>query len=215
MAVFSNGVSAASGRVEVPIPYKPTDSERDTAGLANAKFVTANSFYRREALEFVGGFDERFTRAWREDTDLLFSLLERGRKVAEVPDAIVVHPVRPAAWGASVTQQSKAEYNPLLYKKHPRLYREWIGHSPRWYYAASAAGIGAVTALLMRRHRTAGVLGGLWLGMTVGFALKRLSGASKAPSHIAEMAVTSAVIPPVSVYYRLKGSVRFKTLFWS
>lgn len=214
MAVFSDGVSAASGRIEVPLWAKPTDYERDTAGLARAKFVTANAFYRREALEFVGGFDERFVRAWREDTDLLFSLLEKGRKVAEVPDAIVVHPVREGRWGESIAQQSKVEYNPLLYKKHPRLYREWIGHSPRWYYAASACGIGAIVALLARRRALAGILGGLWLGMTAGFAVKRLAGTSKRPSHIAEMAVTSAVIPPVSVYYRLKGSVRFKTLFW-
>lgn len=214
MAVFSDGVSAAAGRVVVPLLSRPTDYERDTAGLERAQFVTANAFCRKEALEFVGGFDERFLRAWREDTDLLFSLLEKGRTFTKVPEAVVVHPVRSGAWGESITQQSKAEYNPLLYKKHPQLYRRWIGHSPRWYYAASAAGIGAVTALAARRRGLAGVLGGLWLVMTAGFAIKRLRGTSKRPSHLAEMAVTSAVIPPLSVFYRIKGSVRFKTLFW-
>ena len=45
---------------------------------ARGEFVTANCFYRRDVLEAVGGFDERFRAPWREDSDLFFTLLERG-----------------------------------------------------------------------------------------------------------------------------------------
>jgi GT2 family glycosyltransferase len=77
LPAMSNGLEAASGRVVVPLPRNPTDNELDAAGLATADFVTANCFVRRSALEDVGGFDEAFCAAWREDSDLHFSL-ERG-----------------------------------------------------------------------------------------------------------------------------------------
>src|SRR5690606_30571680 len=72
------GFAAATGRVVVPLPDAPTDYERDAAGLARAEFVTANCFCRRSVLEALGGFDERFSAAWREDSDLHFALLRAG-----------------------------------------------------------------------------------------------------------------------------------------
>src|SRR5262249_55720511 len=83
------------GRVRMPLPERPTDYERNEAGLERAIFVTANCFCRRHVLEAVNGFDERFTMAWREDADLFFTLLERGYFVRHAPAALVVHPVRP------------------------------------------------------------------------------------------------------------------------
>ena len=44
------GIAAAWGRVVVPLPEKPTDWERDTKGLDDAGFVTANCFVRWAAL---------------------------------------------------------------------------------------------------------------------------------------------------------------------
>ena len=41
---------AAAGRVVVPLPERPTDYERDAAGLEGTEFVTANCFCRRAAL---------------------------------------------------------------------------------------------------------------------------------------------------------------------
>ena len=65
-------------------------------GLERAEFVTANCFVRKNVLERLGGFDESFRLAWREDSDLHFRLLEGGFTVARAPGAIVVHPLRPA-----------------------------------------------------------------------------------------------------------------------
>jgi hypothetical protein len=35
----------------------------------------------------------------------------------------------------------------------------------------------------------------------------------KTPAHIAEMIVTSALIPPVAVFWRLIGAVKFRVRF--
>src|SRR5213078_1928552 len=105
------GVAAVTGRVVVPLPDKPTDYERDAAGLEGAEFVTANCFCRRDVLAALGGFDERFSAAWREDSDLHFGLLNVDGKVLKVPDAVIVHPVRPAPWGVSLGQQKKSLFD--------------------------------------------------------------------------------------------------------
>jgi glycosyltransferase involved in cell wall biosynthesis len=65
-------VGGVQGRITVPLPSDrgATDWERNTAGLQTARWITADMAYRTEALRKVGGFDERFTRAFREDADL-------------------------------------------------------------------------------------------------------------------------------------------------
>ena len=119
----------------MPLPDDPTDYERNAAGLATSEFVTANCFYLRSALEAVEGFDERFAMAWREDADLWLTFIERGEPLVAAEDAIVVHPLRPAPWGVSLSQQRKSQYNALLYKKHPVLYRQRVqpGPPPGYY----------------------------------------------------------------------------------
>src|SRR5262249_29297263 len=161
---LSGGAAAAAGRIRMPLPVRPTDHERNEADLEQAEFVTANCFVRREVLEVIGGFDERFASAWREDSDLHFTLLERGYTIAAAPDAIVVHPVRPAGWGVSLSQQKKTQYNALLYKKHPQLYRQRIQASPPLhYYAASVAILLLGIALVLNSSFLGGMSASIWL----------------------------------------------------
>ncbi|HSF69067.1 MAG TPA: glycosyltransferase, partial [Nitrospira sp.] len=115
-------IGALWGRIQVPLGARPTDWERNVAGLEQAPCATANCFYRRTVLEAVSGFDERFTEAWREDSDLQFSALARGVNIAHAPEAVVTHPVRPARWGISIGLQRQNRFNALLYKKHPQFY---------------------------------------------------------------------------------------------
>ncbi|HEX5463480.1 MAG TPA: glycosyltransferase family A protein [Burkholderiales bacterium] len=209
-----DGADAAAGRVIMPLRAAPTDYERDAAGLAGAEFVTANCFVRRSALKKVGGFDERFTAAWREDSDLQFSLLEAGARIVRADDAVVCHPVRPGRWGASIGQQRKARFNALLYKKHPALYRARIAQQPPWLYygivAALAAGVYGG-----RRNGLAGaaVPLGAWALLSGCFCARRLRDTSRRPAHVLEMVCTSALIPPLSVFWRLRGALRFRVRF--
>jgi len=71
-------VAAVQGRIAVPRQVRPSDWERNTARLETASWITADLVTRRAALEAVGGFDERFRRAYREDTDLAVRLLRAG-----------------------------------------------------------------------------------------------------------------------------------------
>jgi hypothetical protein len=114
LAAFEDRVWGAQGRLVMPLPARPTDAERSAAGLAQAEFATANCFYRREALEEAGGFDERFTAAWRDDSDVYFTLLERGHQLVRADCARVVHPIRRAGWAASLRQARNHVFEPLL-----------------------------------------------------------------------------------------------------
>jgi glycosyltransferase involved in cell wall biosynthesis len=213
---ISGAAPAATGRVVVPLNSNPpTDYELDTSHLADAGFITANCFCRRSLLSEVGGFDERFTTAWREDSDLQFKLLARGCAIVHVSDAVVVHPVRPAPWGVSLRQQRKVQFNALLYKKHPVLYRQRIQRlPPLHYYASLLALIGAVAGGLTARRRLSLVGTGVWTLLYTRFCARRLRGTSRRPSHIAEMAVTSAIVPFLSIYWRLCGALKFRVIFF-
>lgn len=63
-------------------------------------FEGCNVLYRREALLAAGGFDERFTTAYGEDTDLAWRVIDGGWARAYAPAAVVAHDVeeRPFRW---------------------------------------------------------------------------------------------------------------------
>jgi GT2 family glycosyltransferase len=214
LAAFEDAVVAVSGRIVVPLPSRPTDYERNVAWLANAEFATANCFCRRDTLEAIGGFDERFTAAWREDSDLHLTLLERACPIVHAPTAIVTHPVRSGGWGVSIKQQRKSSFNALLYKKHPQLYRLHIQSAPPWhYYGIVGALLGGLASLAQRRRWLGIGCALVWALLTGRFCAQRLRGTSRTPSHLAEMIVTSALIPPLAIFWRLRGALRYRVIF--
>jgi GT2 family glycosyltransferase len=214
LAEFTDGVDALCGRIEMPLPAKPTDYQRDARMLETAEFVTANCFCRKDVLERLGGFDERFTAPWREDSDLHFRLLEMRANIVHAPQALVVHPVRPAPWGVSLLQIKKIAFDALLYKKHPTLYRQKIQGAPRWdYYLTVAALLAGAAGLAAGSVPVAGAGIGVWLALTTRLCVRRLAGTVKSPSHIAEMIVTSALIPPLAVFWRIAGAIRYRVRF--
>lgn len=211
---FTDDILAVSGRIVVPLTENPTDYEYNASHLANSEFVTANSFYRREALMIVGGFDERFTSPWREDSDLFFTLLEKHAQYTCVPNAVVIHPVRPARWGISLSQQRKSMFNALLFKKHPGLYWQKIQSSPPWHYYCIVGALLLMLTATLKGSRFWTCCGlSLWGWLTARFCAQRLSRTSRAPSHVAEMLVTSILIPPLAIFWRLRGVIRFRVLF--
>lgn len=214
-AAMTDGFDALWGAVHVPLPERPTDYERNEAGLEHAGFVTANCFCRRDVLKRIGGFDERFTMAWREDSDLYFTLLEHGCNVAHEPAALVVHPVRPAGWAVCLSQQRKSAFNALLYKKHPDLYRRHVQATPPLgYYATATALAAAPLAAVAGYPLLATAAAMVWLALTARFCARRLRGTTHAPGHVAEMIATSAVVPLLSIHWRLRGAMRFRVPFF-
>lgn len=225
LSVFSGEVVGATGKLVMPLAHIPTDYERNATRLEKSEFITANCFYRRAMLEQVGGFDERFTAAWREDSDLFFTLrkyvekngcrnLELLSAFVYAPRAVVIHPVRPAPWGISIRQQRKSMFNALLYKKHPVAYRERIQSAPPWhYYCILGALLVAIGSALAGFWLFALVAFTVWMFLTGRFCLLRLQGTSHTPVHVMEMIVTSIVIPLLSIFWRIVGAVRFRVFF--
>ncbi|MGN6181325.1 MAG: glycosyltransferase [Mucilaginibacter sp.] len=212
--ISPNSLQAVTGKVIVPRSKRPTDYAKNTAGLEDADFVTANCACSKAALLRTGGFDEQFSMAWREDSDLEFKLISQRIPVKKVNSAVVVHPVRDAKWGVSIKDQRKTLYNALLYKKYPELYRQKIQPSPPIiYYAIISAFICALAGFVIGAKAIAltGLL--IWLTLTVYFTVKRLYAADRSPTHIAEMVVTSFVIPFLAIYWQWYGAIKYKVLF--
>ncbi len=202
---------AFAGHTIVPIPSDPTDYERNVANLEKAEFITANCACTRQALLTAGGFDEAFSMAWREDSDLQFKFIQHGIPIIPV-EAKVTHPVRKVHWGISLKEERKGMFDALLYKKFPGLYRQKIQTTPPWrYYAMITCFLMCLTGLLLgvKVLAFAGFTG--WIILEIAFIYRRLSPTRKTFDHISEMIITSMIIPFLSIYWRLYGVIKYKT----
>ncbi|HUP13514.1 MAG TPA: hypothetical protein VM187_14920, partial [Niastella sp.] len=211
---YRNIPIAFSGKIKVPLAGVPTDYELNTWRLEEARFVTANCACSRKALEFIGGLDEAFTMAWREDTALEFDLSEKEIPIIKVPEAVIVHPVRTASFGVSIKEQKKGMFNALLYKKHSRMYKKSrMERTPRSYYIITLM---LLLALIFFIYNNMLLMAGcmlIWLALTSWFAIKRLRNTKRNLLHITEMLFTSSVIPVLSVYWTIYGAIKFKNFF--
>lgn len=202
------GASQANLRVPLPSDRRPTDWERCTAGLETSQWITADMSCRRSVLAAVGGFDERFPRAYREDADLGLRISRRWRIVRG--SRWVSHPVRPADdWISVRTQRGNAD-DVLMRRLHGRDWKERAAAPPgrraRHVLTAAAAG-GALAAVALGRRRTAGVLATGWLAGTTEFFLARVLPGPRDRDELRRMALTSAAIPFAATWHTLRGLV--------
>jgi glycosyltransferase involved in cell wall biosynthesis len=205
---------AITGHVIVPVSKPPTDYELNTVNLQTADFITANCACTKKALQKAGGFDEKFSMAWREDSDLHFKLIGSGIPIKEVYSAIVIHPVRKTHWGVSIKEQKKTMFDALLYKKYPAMFREKIRpKSPVLYYAIIIAFITMLAGLLLSNNQVAAISFCIWGTLTLFFVYKRLAATKISAGHVIEILITSIVIPFASVYWQWFGAIKYKVLF--
>lgn len=197
------------GRIEVPPPSgrRPTDWERGTAGLADARWITADMAYRRDALVESGGFDERFPRAFREDADLALRVLAAGWSL-ERGERRTTHPVRLASPWISVRAQAGNADDALMRAVHgPGWYERAgavTGRRPR-HMAITAAGL-VSAALLAAGHRRAGLAAGAAaLAGVAELAAARIAPGPRTPREVAVMVATSLAIPPAATWHWLRG----------
>jgi histidinol-phosphate phosphatase family protein len=206
------GAGASQGRIRVPLPAerRPTDWERNVAGLERARWATADMAYQRAALARVGGFDERFPHAYREDADLALRVagagfaLARGRRET-------VHPVPPAGALVSVRLQRGNASDPLMRALHGRDWRERAGvprGRRRRHLAVTAAGALVAAALVRGHRRAAAAAGAGWLAGTAELAWARIAPGPRTPREVATMCATSVIVPPAAAAWWLVGIAR-------
>ncbi|HWD02095.1 MAG TPA: HAD-IIIA family hydrolase [Amycolatopsis sp.] len=204
-------VVASQARITVPLPAdrRPTDDERGTAGLEHAQWITADMAYRRGTLSEVGGFDERFPRAFREDSDLALRVAAQGHRIVR-GERITTHPARTAGFFASVKAQRGNADNALMRVKHGALWRRRTGAGRGRLGEHAVSTVAAVVALAFATtgHKGKAVLAAsTWAGLTAEFAARRVLAGPPRPGEVARMAVTSVLIPPAACYHRLRGEL--------
>jgi histidinol-phosphate phosphatase family protein len=215
LARVAADVAGSQGRVEVPLPAhrRPTDWERLTAGLSDALWITADLTYRRHWLVAVGGFDERFPRAFREDADLALRIQHRGGVLVRGRRKIQ-HPVRPVDdWVSLRTQAGNAD-DPLMARLHGRDWHLRAGavRGRRGRHAGiTAAAVLAVAAAAARRPWWSAGLTSLWLAGTAEFAWARIAPGPRDRAEVRRMLLTSAAIPPAACVHTVRGWWRHRS----
>ncbi|HET6964426.1 MAG TPA: HAD-IIIA family hydrolase [Acidimicrobiales bacterium] len=208
--------AASQGRISVPLPAdrRPTDWERNVAGLEQACWATADMAYRRDVLEEVGGFDERFPRAYREDSDLGLRVVRAGWLILR-GERLTQHPIRPADRWVSVRLQAGNADDVTMRALHGPGWRDHVAAGPDRtgrHVATTASLLVGAAGLVAGRRRLAATGLAAWAALTAEFAWGRVAPGPATARELATMAVTSVVIPPAAVYHSLKGWARVPTL---
>ena len=203
-------VAATQASIDVPPPSgrAATDRERNVARLQGAPWITADLAVRRAALRDVAGFDERFPRAYREDTDLALRLEERGWRLAEGRRR-TSHPVGPAPWWASIAAQRGNRDDALLRAVHGKRWRSTPGRRRR-HIAITVAGAVALAATSTGRRPLALVALAGWAAGTAEFATSRTLAGPRTSREVATMLVTSVGIPPAATAWWIVGRLRWR-----
>ncbi|MCP9960044.1 MULTISPECIES: glycosyltransferase family 2 protein [Streptomyces] len=215
LAAAPPGTGGVQGVLRVPLPARrrPTDWERNTAGLEHALWATADMAYRTEALRAVGGFDERFRRAFREDADLALRVIAAGWPIRRGTRR-TEHPVRPADRWVSLRAQRGNADDALMVRLHGP---DWWARAAaprgriRRHAAITAAGALALVLAAAGRHRAAAVAAGGWLLGTAEFARARIAPGPRTRDEVLTMAVTSAAVPVLATWHRLAGELRHRS----
>ncbi len=207
-------VAGSQGRVRVPLPRhrRPTDWERSTAALARAQWITADLSYRRAALAAVGGLDERFAHAFREDSDLglrvtaAYGRIQRGERW-------VTHPVRPETDWVSVRRQAGNADDVLMARLHGPGWRDRAG-APRGrrrrHLLTAASGVVGAAALAAGWRRTGILAGAGWLAGTAELVTARVAPGPRDRAEVRRMLLTSAAIPFAASWHWLRGLWRHR-----
>jgi histidinol-phosphate phosphatase family protein len=212
---LGDDVAASQGRIDVPLPTdrRPTDRERCVAGLETAVWATADMAYRRTALAEVGGFDERFPRAYREDADLGLRVTEAGYRIV-AGSRRIAHPVGPMDPLVSVRLQAGNADDVLMRALHGRDWRE-RAHVPSgrrpMHLTTVAAGAAGALGLATGRRGVATLGWAAWAGATAHFAWARIAPGPRTPKEVATMALTSALIPPAAAWHSAKGLLALRS----
>jgi histidinol-phosphate phosphatase family protein len=209
LAALPAQVAGSTGIVRVPLTRdrEATDWERNVAGLAKARWITADCAYRRRELLATGGFDERFPRAYREDADLALRVVKRGKEIVRGSRAIT-HPVRPAPWSISIRLQAGNADDVLMDALHGSGWRERAG-APRGAFRSHAFTV--ATAALAFVAAVSGFFGvaapatAAWLAQTAAFAWRRIAPGPRTRAEIGSLILTSFAIPFAAVYHRGRG----------
>jgi len=175
-------------------------------------YQTANMFYRRGVFLDVGGFDTAFP-FYLEDTDLAWSVLDRGYQIPHADRAVVQHPVPKAEPQRLLATAARGALMPYLYKKHRDRFRASglrtlaRGHLPYlliYLTAGIAAMVGRPTYALFISLSV--------VPMSLAHSVKLFWGCRFTPHEAMLTTVLLPVVPLVTFVQLMRGNLKQGTL---
>ncbi len=200
-------VGGVEGAIDVPKPDRPTPTYRGSLRLSlPGGYRTGNMFYRRSVFEECGGFDPSLP--YFEDTDLGYTVIERGYRIPFAAAAVVSHPVQPGRPLSLLTVARAVDQVPYLFVKHARSKPELRAYV-RVFNGSDYVYLGlyAAALLLALVNPSAGAMAlGLGLCILVPLHLARqLWGLHFAASELALTALCQPIVPLLRLFYGLRG----------
>lgn len=213
---FQRGAQVVTGHLRLALAGAAARPATKLPYVETGEFISANCFCRKTALERVSGFEEDFDSAWRQDSDLQFSFIQVGIPISKCPEAVVVYPLRDSDWHTALANERKSRYDALLYKRHRALFRQRIGTNRglvlEYYASVLASTLGFISAL-SGNIVAAAIAFVLWGAISTNLLWQRLPG-SAAKHELPHTVLTTLAIPFLAVYWRLRGAIKYKVLYW-
>jgi glycosyltransferase involved in cell wall biosynthesis len=175
----------------------------------NAEWLaTCNVFYRKDDLELVGGFDERFETPAAEDTDIGWRIQrDAQRGFVHATDAVVEHVVWPSDFRASFREARRWYGVPYFISQHPagRDLLFW-----RYFWKPSHPPALLATAALIAApfspYALAGTLPWLW------YRLIRKPLPARRVKYRPFYVPGAFLIDLAEIYSMIRGSIRYRAL---
>ncbi|MBI4019207.1 MAG: glycosyltransferase [Candidatus Aenigmarchaeota archaeon] len=203
---INKNIVGVEGEIETDRLGVFTQSVRSEGG----RYLTANIFYKRKEFLAEGGFDERFRRAFREDTDMAIRMMARGRIVYESASK-VYHIPRNVSLFSLIKRQELYFYEPLFFKKHGshavRYSTHGITSSP--FVRSAIAGVALLSLVLGSiESMFFAVPAALWAASTLYFFGVMVKENKWNGPNIAALPF-SFLLPLATLYWLLRGAI-----FW-
>lgn len=209
---FFDEAVAVEGAKVIPPPPVPTLTYKGLKLFERpGGYQSCNIFYRRDLFLEIGGFDLRFP-FYLEDSDLAWTVLDRGHAIPHAAKAVVKHPVIPPAPWRMLDGAKRAILLPLLKRKHPQQYRR-SGFGP---VSRTDAIYLVAWLLLIMLTAWAG-----WRGLLVGLALliaitlldsyRRFRGCRVLWNEFWVTTMLLPITPPIRLIQYLRGLFRHRS----
>jgi len=208
--------------------YRETETDvRKFEKERRASFIPCNLFVRRTVFESARGYSPEFHDSstglyFREDSDFGFRLMDAGARIRIAEEVRVSHPAQFLTLAGCFRHTRRYVFDPLLYKRHPRRFREQIEvkqmfgvtvHRAQHYVAlADACALLLAAAGFLYGSLPAGSAG--LGGMLLCGALFRFKyqGRGFLNVHRLDETMGFLVLPFVYLWVLLRGCVRYRVL---
>jgi glycosyltransferase involved in cell wall biosynthesis len=214
-SVESLGAAAIEGSVEAWPASSIGPRTHQVVNRTGGLYMTANMIYRRDLLQRLGGFDERF-QEFLEDSDLAFRVMDSGYEIPFAPEVRVRHHVRSPGLGETLKSTRHQRWLALLACKHPDRYWSQLRPAVRPLSSVDVdVMLGLLSVFALPKTKGAGravLLAVAANGLRRGFGSHAVFQAS--PGEAAARATLAVALPIGRTLWWLEGCIRFRKAIW-